>query len=470
MDHITEMLPIIYTPTVGEACQRFGHVFRRPRGLYVSAADRGRIGRVLANWPERDVAVIVVTDGQRILGLGDLGAYGMGIPIGKVALYTACAGIHPWRCLPVMLDVGTDTESLLRDELYTGLRSPRLRGAAYLALLDEFVSAVSEQFPTALLQFEDFAAENAVGLLARYRDHICTFNDDIQGTAAVALAAMLAAGRVAGRRLEEERVLFVGAGSAATGIAGLLADALRARGVREPEVRDRIWMYDARGLLTDVRSDLPPYARPYARGGLGPVRGIEEAVALIRPTVLVGATGQAGLFGEPVLRALAESALRPLVLALSNPTSRAECTAEQAYRWTSGSVQFASGSPFAAVELDGRRLEPSQANNAYVFPGVGLGVTATGASRVTDRMFLAAADALAAMATPSLPAGALFPPLQEIRRVSVAVGAAVVRVAMEDGLARRAPPADLEAYLDGIMYEPRYPSYLAEEDSVNGGR
>ena len=462
MDHITEMLPIIYTPTVGEACQRFGHIFRRPRGLYLSARDRGRVRRVLANWPERDIAVIVATDGQRILGLGDLGAYGMGIPIGKAALYTACAGIHPWRCLPVMLDVGTNNPALLQDPLYTGLAQPRLGGDAYASLIEEFVEAIELEFPSALLQFEDFAAENAVALLARYRDRICAFNDDMQGTAAVALAALLAAGRQSGRRLTEERVLFVGAGSAACGIAGLLTAALRARGISEAACRERIWMFDAGGLVTDERTDLPPFARAYAQPGPGRA-SLLETVEGLRPTAMIGVSGQPRLFTEAILRAMAAGVPRPVILALSNPTSRSECTAEEAYVHTGGAAIFGSGSPFAPVELDGRRFEPSQANNAYVFPGVGLGVTASAATRVTDRMFLAAADALAGLATDArVESGALFPPLAAIRDVSLAVGAAVARVAAEDGLATRDLPADLDAHLRAAMYQPRYRSYLPE--------
>ena len=462
MDHITEMLPIIYTPTVGEACQRFGHIFRRPRGLYVTARDRGGIRRVLANWPERDIAVIVVTDGQRILGLGDLGAYGMGIPIGKAALYTACAGIHPWRCLPVMLDVGTDNPELLRDPLYTGLAQPRLGGEAYADFVEEFVDAVRGEFPSALLQFEDFATANAVGLLARYRDRVCAFNDDMQGTAAVALAAILASGRQSGRRLADERVLFLGAGSAACGIAGLLTAALRAHGIPEAACRERIWMFDAGGPVTGERSDLPPFARAYARNGPAG-ETLLDTVERIRPTVLIGVSGQPRLFTEPVLRALAAGTRRPVVLALSNPTSRSECTAEDAYRYTSGSAIFGSGSPFAPVELSGRQFEPSQANNAYVFPGVGLGVTAAGATRVTDRMFLAAAEALAGLATDDrLETGALLPPLASIRDVSLAVGVAVASVAAEEGVATRTLPADLEAHLRAAMYQPRYRSYLPE--------
>jgi malate dehydrogenase (oxaloacetate-decarboxylating)(NADP+) len=461
-DHLTDMLPIIYTPTVGQACQRFGHIFRRPRGLYVSAHDRGRVRQVLANWPDRDVAVIVVTDGERILGLGDLGAYGMGIPIGKASLYTACAGIHPWRCLPVMLDVGTDNPELLGDPLYTGIAERRLRGPAYAELVEEFVEAIRETFPNALLQFEDFAAPNAVELLARYRDRLLTFNDDMQGTAAVTLAALLASERVTGRSLARERVLFLGAGSAACGIADLLAAALRARGVPESACRDRIWMYDVGGLLTAEREDLPAYARPYRRP-VARVESLERAVAALRPTALIGASGQPGLFTGAVLGTLAAGEPRPVVLALSNPTSRAECTAEEAYRSTGGRALYGSGSPFGPVRLDGRQVVPSQANNAYVFPGIGLGVTAAGATRVTERMFLAAAETLATLATPlDLAQGSLFPPLGGIREVSIAVAAAVARVAAEDGFAARELPADLHGWLRASMYQPRYRSYLPE--------
>ena len=462
MDHLTDMLPIIYTPTVGEACQRFGHLFRRPRGLYLSPRERGRISEVLANWPEREVAVIVVTDGERVLGLGDLGAYGMGIPIGKAALYTACGGIHPWRCLPIMLDVGTDNQELLRDPLYTGIAERRLRGEAYATLLEEFVRAVEVRFPGALLQFEDFAAPNAGALLARYRDRLCTFNDDMQGTAAVTLAAVLASERRTGRALGEERVLFLGAGSAACGIADLLAAALRARGVPGPDCRTRIWMYDAGGLVTEERADLTPWARRWARAE-APAASFAEAVTRLRPTVLIGVSGQPRLFDEPVLRALAAVTPTPLVLALSNPTSRAECDAASAYVWTGGSALYGSGSPFAPVELAGRRHEPSQVNNAYVFPGVGLGVTVAGAARVTDGMFLAAAEALAGQTTESrLAAGALFPPLSAIRDVSVAVATAVARVAEREGLAARPLPPDLPAHIRSSMYQPRYRSYLPE--------
>ena len=460
VDHLPEMMPIIYTPTVGEACARFGHIFRRPRGLYVSAADRGRIREVLRNWPEPAVGVIVVTDGERILGLGDLGAYGMGIPIGKLALYTACGGVRPSLCLPVMLDVGTDNPVLLQDPLYTGLLQPRLRGPAYAELVDEFMTAVEEVFPGALVQFEDFATENAIGLLGHYRERACVFNDDIQGTASAALAALLVAGRATGRRLADERLLFVGAGAAASGIADLVATALVKAGLSERDAARRISMFDADGLVTAGRTGLAEFKRRYAHEHAA-VAGLPEAIRALRPTALIGVSGQPQLFTRPVLEVMAELNERPVVFALSNPTSRAECTAVQAYQWTGGRAVFSSGSPCDALEVGGRRFAPSQTNNAYVFPGLGLAVVASGARRVTEGMFLAAARALADQADESLIAsGALFPPLERIREVSLRIGVAVTRVALEEGLASRALPEDLEGHLRRVMYRPVHPEYV----------
>jgi malate dehydrogenase (oxaloacetate-decarboxylating)(NADP+) len=460
VDHLREMLPIIYTPTVGEACAHFGQMFRRPRGLYVSARDRGRVAELLRNWPEREVAVVVVTDGERILGLGDLGSYGMGIPIGKLALYTACGGIRPSHCLPVMLDVGTDNAALLADPLYTGLRQPRLRGQEYAGLVDEFVAALEAAFPGVLIQFEDFATTNAFGLLARYRERVCSFNDDIQGTAAVTLAALLLSGRVTGRRPGAERLLFAGAGAAATGIADLAVKALRRAGLDQGEAERRIWMFDVDGLLVRGRPGLREPQRPYAHEH-PPMRLLPDAIRALRPTSLIGVTGQPQLFTEPVLGAMAEVNERPVIFALSNPTSRAECTAEQAYRSTGGRAVFSSGSPCAPVEIDGRRYAPSQTNNAYVFPGVGLGVTATGARRVTDEMLLAAAESLAQQADETrLRMGSLLPPLERIREVSLRIALAVARVAIESGLAGRETPPELEPYLRDRMYRPDYRPYV----------
>ena len=331
VDHLIEMLPIIYTPTVGEACRTFGHIFRRPRGLYLSVRDRGRVREVLQNWPDRDVAVIVATDGERILGLGDLGAHGMGIPIGKLAIYTACAGVPPFRCLPVTLDVGTDNAALREDPLYTGLRQPRVRGPEYDALIEEFVAGVRDLFPGALLQWEDFATDNAIRLLERYQDQVCSFNDDIQGTAAVVLSALLSACRVKGERLGDQRLLFLGAGASATGVASLIASAMRRDGLGEREARGRIWFFDSRGLVQSGRGDLAPHKRPYAHDHQ-PVSRFLEAVELLRPTGIIGLSTQGGAFDDRILEAMTKQNARPIVFALSNPTSSSECTAEAVYR------------------------------------------------------------------------------------------------------------------------------------------
>jgi malate dehydrogenase (oxaloacetate-decarboxylating)(NADP+) len=459
VDHLEEMTPLIYTPTVGEACKEFGHIFRRPRGLYVCAQDRGRIRDVLRNWPEREVSVIVATDGERILGLGDLGAQGMGIPIGKLSLYTACAGVHPSRCLPVMLDVGTDNEALLADSLYTGIPAHRLRGEPYDAFIEEFVAAVQETFPGVLLQWEDFATENAFRLLNRYRDRICTFNDDIQGTAAVTVAALLGAGRITGRPLSEETVLFFGAGASATGVAGLIATAMRRQGLSEKEAQGRIWFVDSKGLVVRERTGLAEHKVPWAHEH-APVPDLLSAVQAIWPSTLIGLSTQGQTFTEPILRALARHHERPIVFAMSNPTSKSECTAEQAYRYTDGRAVFASGSPFDPVELGGRRFVPSQANNSYVFPGLGLGVVVSQARRVTDEMFLAAADAVAASVdADGLSNGSVLPALQGIREVSAAIATAVVRLAVHDGLARATLPHDPSGAVRAAMYVPAYRSY-----------
>lgn len=459
IEHIDEMLPIIYTPTVGEACRRLSHIFRRPRGLYLSAEDRGRMAAILRNWPRRDVSVIVVTDGERILGLGDLGAQGMGIPIGKLALYSACAGVDPARCLPIMLDVGTNNAELLADPLYFGLARRRVAGDDYLALVDEFVGAVSAVFPDALLQFEDFATEHAIGLLARYRGGARTFNDDIQGTAAVTLAGLLSAGRATGRELSDERLLFLGAGAAATGIADLIVSALAEAGVEPGTARELIWFMDSRGLVVRGRGDLAEHKLPFAHDH-PPITDLAAAVAALRPTALIGVSGQGGTFTAQVLAALAGGCDRPLVAALSNPTANAECTAEEAYRHTGGRALFVSGSPFAAVDWKGETRVPRQGNNVYIFPGVGLGVVVSRARHVTDTMFLAAARTLAAHVTSAdLAQGSLYPPLAAVRDVSAAIAAAVADVAYSEGLAGRDRPDDLGAAVRAAMYATDYPDY-----------
>lgn len=460
VDNVEEMLPIIYTPTVGDASRRFGHIFRRPRGLYITDGDRGRIAELLRNWPEREVAIIVVTDGERILGLGDLGAHGMGIPIGKLSLYTALAGIDPALTLPVMLDVGTNNEEMLRDPLYTGVLHRRLRGAEYDEIVEEFVTEVQEVFPGALIQFEDFATGNALQLLDRYRDRVCTFNDDIQGTAAVVLAGLYSAARVTDRPLTEQTILFFGAGSAAVGIAQLMVSAMMREGLTEDAARHRCWFVDSRGLVVRGRTDLAEHKRPFAHEGAA-ASDLAGAVAAVRPTTLIGVSGQAQTFTEAVLGTIAEVNERPIVFALSNPTSNSECTAEQAYRWTHGRAVFASGSPFPPVRLNGRTFHPGQGNNAYIFPGLGLGVSAAGATRVTDEMFHIAAKTLAEQVTDArLGKGAVYPPLDTIRDVSAAIGTAVAREAWESQLASLARPEDVASHVLSRMWEPDYQSYV----------
>ena len=458
-DHPDEMMPIIYTPTVGLACQKFGHIFQRPRGVFVTANDRGRVKTLLRNWPHRDVAMIVVTDGERILGLGDQGADGMGIPVGKLSLYTACAGVHPRQCLPVVLDVGTNNAALLEDPLYIGLPQHRVRGEAYDALLDEFIAATQVVFPGVVVQFEDFANQNAFRLLQKWRDRICTFNDDIQGTAAVALAGIVSALRISGGRLGEQRLLFLGAGEAATGIADLAVTAMVAEGLTPAAARARCWLFDSRGLVHDGRSDLVEHKRPYAHPH-APVTVFADAVRALRPTAIIGVAASAGAFTEEVVREMSAINKRPIVFALSNPTSKAECTAEQAYRWSSGQALFASGSPFGPVTLDGRRFVPRQGNNSYIFPGVGLGAITTRARRVTDEMFMAAVRALCAQVTPEdLAQGSLFPPLAQVREVSAHIAAAVAQVVFDQGLAGVPRPADLLVHVRSQMYEPSYADY-----------
>ncbi len=459
-EHPDEIMPLIYTPTVGTACQRFGHIYQRPRGLFISAMDRGRIASVLRNWPHRDVGIIVVTDGERILGLGDLGANGMGIPVGKLSLYTGCAGVAPERCLPVLLDAGTDNVVLRNDPFYIGLKRKRLRGKAYDALVEEFVMAVQKVFPGALIQFEDFANTNAFRLLHEYRDRVCTFNDDIQGTAAVALAGIYSALRITGGTLGAQRVLCLGAGEAATGICDLLVSAMKAEGLAEAEARRRCWLFDSRGLVVASRLGLATHKLPYAHRH-AQIADFVAAVEVLKPTAIIGVAAVGGTFTPGVLEAMARINARPIVFALSNPTAKAECSAEQAYRWTGGRAVFACGSPFDPVTQDGRTFVPRQGNNSYIFPGVGLGVVASGTRRVTEEMFLAAAHALAAQVSrKDLNQGSIYPALARIREVSAHIATAVAGVAFERGLASKPRPRRLFAHIRAQMYEPRYRSYL----------
>ena len=461
MENPDEMMPIIYTPTVGLACQQFGHIYRRPRGLFVSAADRGRIAQVMRNWPHREASMIVVTDGERILGLGDLGANGMGIPIGKLALYTACAGLHPRRCLPVMLDVGTNNESLLHDPLYLGLRQKRLAGEALDEIVEEFVQATQEVFPGIVVQFEDFANHNAFRLLARYRDKVCCFNDDIQGTASVAVAGIFSALRVTRKKMTEQTFLCLGAGEAATGISDLLVSAMVDEGMAEPDARRRCWMVDSKGLVVASRNGLAEHKKAYAHEH-APVTDFLGAVKALKPTAIIGVGATPGMFTREVIEEMSRLNEHPIVFALSNPTSKAECTAEQAYEWSRGKALFASGSPFDPVTYEGRRYVPRQGNNSYIFPGVGLGVVAVRSSRVTDEMFMAAARTLAAsVGEDDLAQGSLYPPLNRVRDVSAHIAASVAEVAFRNDLAGIDRPDDLLEYIRSQMYEPFYTSYVA---------
>jgi malate dehydrogenase (oxaloacetate-decarboxylating)(NADP+) len=460
LDNLAKMMPIIYTPVVGKACQLYSHIFRRPRGLYISAEDRGRIASILANWPHDDIRVIVVTDGERILGLGDLGANGMGIPVGKLSLYTACAGVPPSKTLPITLDVGTNNQSLLDDPLYFGLHQRRIRGEAYDELVDELVTAVTERYPQVLIQFEDFATSNAFKLLNRYREQLCTFNDDIQGTAGVSLAGLYSALRLTGGQLKDQRILFLGAGEAGTGIANLVVSAMMEEGLTREEARLRCWFVDSKGLVVKSRQDLAEYKRPFAHEH-GFLPDFLSAVKALEPTAIIGACGLPNKFDQAVLEKMAEINERPIVFSLSNPTSQSECTAEQAYQWTGGRAIFASGSPFDPVAYQGKTYVPAQGNNAYVFPGIGLGIMVSGARLVTDEMFMAAAKALAAeVSEGDLEVGCIMPPLQRIREVSAKLAAAVAEVAYRRGLATEPKPDDLLTAVRRSMYQPDYEQYI----------
>jgi malate dehydrogenase (oxaloacetate-decarboxylating)(NADP+) len=459
MNHIHEMMPLIYTPTVGQACQEFQHIYRKPRGFYVSLQDRGHIRENLENWPHKEARIIVVTDGERILGLGDLGADGMGISIGKLSLYTACAGIHPTHCLPVMLDVGTNNESLLNDPLYNGLERRRVRGAQYDELFDEFITAAQQVFPGVLIQLEDFGNTNAFRLLDQYRDRACLFDDDIQGTGAVALSGIIGAMRITGQQLSEQKLLFLGAGEAGIGIADSFVAALAEEGMSAEEARKRCWFVDTKGLLVADRENIAPHKQRYAQKH--PFIGdFLEAVKQLKPTAILGLSGQPASFDRPIIEAMGEINERPIIFALSNPTSKAECTAEQAYGWTNGRAIFASGSPFDPVKIDNRTFVPGQGNNAYIFPGVGLGAIVSRSRKVTDEMFLAAAHSLAMQVTDAdLQRGRVYPSLSHIRKVSALIACEVARIAYREGFADRDEPADILADIRSHMFKPVYPHY-----------
>ena len=460
IDNVEEIMPIIYTPVVGKACQLFGHIWRRPRGLYLTLNDKGRIAEVLRNWPMKKVGIIVVTDGERILGLGDLGANGMGIPIGKLALYTACAGVHPSLCLPITIDVGTNNEELLNDPLYIGLLQTRLRGEVYDELIDEFIWAVQDVFPGALIQFEDFSNQNAFRLLRKYQDQVCTFNDDIQGTASVTLAGISSAIRITGQMLTDQKILFQGAGEAGVGIANLIVSALEAEGMSHDEAKRKCWLVDSKGLVVKSRDNLQDHKLTYAHDHKI-VSSLISAMETLKPTILIGVSGQPQTFTQPIVEAMGKINEQPVIFALSNPTSKAECTAEQAYSWTNGRAIFASGSPFDPVTLNGKTYVPGQGNNAYVFPGLGLGIIESGARHVTNEMFFAAAKALAKeVSEDDLAKGSVYPPLPQIRDVSAVIASVVAEVAYERGLATVERPDDLLDYMKSRQYQPDYESYV----------
>jgi malate dehydrogenase (oxaloacetate-decarboxylating) len=466
LEHIDEMMPVVYTPVVGEACQRYSHIYRRGRGLYIAYEDRNRIEEILRNAGIPNPSVIVVTDGERILGLGDQGAGGMGIPIGKLCLYTLCAGISPYSTLPITLDVGTNNQERLSDPLYLGMRHPRVRGAEYQAFIDAFVAAVQKVFPRVVLQWEDFLKENALFQLARFRDQLCTFNDDIQGTAGVVLAGLYGALRITGQRMRDQRVVFAGAGASTQGISELVVAAMMEDGLTHEEAVRCIWTTDSHGLVTRSRPKLEQYKAGYARSK-EEVAGyackdrsqitLLETVENAKPAILIGTSATPGIFDEPVVRAMSRINARPIVFPLSNPTSKTEVTPEDALRWSEGRAIVATGSPFDPVTVDGKRHRIGQCNNSFVFPGVGLGLTVSGSRRVSNGMFLEAAKALATMVTPEdLAECAVYPQLTRIRDCSFAVACATVRRAVVEGHADPEILEHLEKTVERAMWYPEY--------------
>ncbi|OMP11759.1 Malic oxidoreductase [Corchorus capsularis] len=463
IDNVEELLPIVYTPTVGEACQKYGSIFRRPQGLYISLKEKGKVLDVLKNWPERNIQVIVVTDGERILGLGDLGCQGMGIPVGKLSLYTALGGVRPSACLPVTIDVGTNNETLLNDEFYIGLRQKRATGQEYDDLLHEFMTAVKQNYgEKVLIQFEDFANHNAFKLLAKYGTTHLVFNDDIQGTASVVLAGVVAALKLIGGTLADHKFLFLGAGEAGTGIAELIAlEMSKQTKVPLEETRKKIWLVDSKGLIVSSRKEsLQHFKQPWAHEH-EPVKDLLGAVKAIKPTVLIGSSGVGRTFTKEIIEIVSSFNEKPLIMALSNPTSQSECTAEEAYTWSEGRAIFASGSPFDPFEYNGKLFVPGQANNAYIFPGFGLGLVISGAIRVHDDMLLAASEALAKLVSDeNYDKGLIYPPFSSIRKISANIAANVAAKAYELGVATRLPrPANLVKYAESCMYSPVYRTY-----------
>jgi malate dehydrogenase (oxaloacetate-decarboxylating)(NADP+) len=449
-------LPLVYTPTVGEACQRLGHISRRPRGLFISIKNKNKIETILKNWPVKDVRFIVVTDGQRILGLGDLGICGMGIPIGKLALYTACAGVPPELTLPIVLDAGTDNEMFLNDPLYPGIKQKRVTGKAYDDFVQSFVNAITKIYPRVCIQWEDFAGINAIRILEKYRDKICTFNDDIQGTASIAVAGFIAVSRLLNKPFKEQRFLFLGAGAAAFGIADMLVKKFQRDGLSEEEAYKRCWMFDVNGLLVKSRVDLAEHHLPFAHDAESS-NDFAASILKIKPTAIIGVSTVGGAFTQQVIENMSSINERPIIFPYSNPTSHSECTAEQAYTWSKGKAIFASGSPFAPVTYNGKTFTPGQGNNVFIFPALGLAIYATEAKRVTDEMLLTASEAVAEQITQEdFNNGLIYPPIKNIRKVSINVAVKVAEEIFRSGLARVKKPKNIRKFIKSKMYEPVY--------------
>jgi len=456
MSDPARFLPIVYDPTIGEACLKFGHIYRQTRGMYLSMARRGKVKEVLKNWPQKDVRFICVTDGGRILGLGDLGANGAGIPIGKLQLYTACAGVPPQYLLPMYLDAGTNNEQYLNDPLYLGMRKTRPPTEELYSFVDEFVEAVQAVFPKCCIHFEDWTGVDAMHLLERYRDKYCVYNDDVQGTAGITLAGMINAAKLKGTKLRDEKYLFLGAGSAGIGLANLLCSALVAQGMTLKDAQSRVYMFDINGLLESTRTDLVDFQMPYAHKH-APTRDFVAAIESIKPTTIIGVSTIGGAFTQKVIEAMARINKRPVVLALSNPTEHAECTPEQAYTWSKGKAIYAAGVPFPPVRLNGQTFLPGQANNFYIFPAVGMAIFATQASRVTDEMFIEAAYAVADQVAPELlKQGLLYPLQSNVLETEIQTAARVAKLVFDSGLARVERPADMLSFIRRHVYKPEY--------------
>jgi malate dehydrogenase (oxaloacetate-decarboxylating)(NADP+) len=463
MSDPARFLPIVYDPTIGEACLKFGHIYRQPRGMYLSISRRGRVKEILKNWPQKDVRFICVTDGGRILGLGDIGANGLGIPIGKLQLYTACAGVPPQYLLPMYLDAGTNNEQCLDDSLYLGLRRKRPSTEDLYSFVDEFVEAVQDVFPKCCIHFEDWTGSDAVHLLERYRDKYSVYNDDVQGTAGIVLAGMINASKLKKTKLSDERYLFLGAGSAGIGLAGLLCSALVKEGLTLEQAQSQVYMFDVNGLLESTRTDLFEFQRVYAHQHK-PTRDFVAAIESIRPTTIIGVSTVGGTFTQSVVEAVSRVNERPVILALSNPTEHAECTAEQAYTWSKGNAVYAAGVQFPPVHFNGQTFLPGQANNFYIFPAVGMAIFATQASRVTDEMFIEAAHAVADQMSPNLLNQGLLYPLQSgILEIEIQTAARVAELVFDSGLARVQRPKDMIAFIRNHVYKPEYAAELAVE-------